>query len=58
MRAFKIKYPLQELVEHYPDPKLLLRVAREGGEEAQDAIARLWLSEGIPSVFSYLPGCI
>ena len=55
MRAFKIKYPLQELVEHYPDPKLLLRVAREGGEEAQGVIARLWLSEGIPSVFLTCP---
>ena len=55
MIAFKIKYPLQELVEHYPDPKLLLRVAREGGEEAQGVIARLWLSEGIPSVFLPCP---
>lgn len=55
MRAFKIKDPLQELVEHYPDPKLLLRVAREGGEEAQGVIARLWLSEGIPSVFLTCP---
>ena len=55
MRAFKIKYPLQELVEHYPDPKLLLRVAHEGGEQAQGVIARLWLSEGIPFVFLTCP---
>ena len=55
MRAFKVKYPLQKLVEHYPHPKLLLRVAREGGEEAQSVIARLWLSEGIPYVFLTCP---
>ena len=55
MKPFKIKDPLQKLVEHYPDPKLLLRVAREGGEEAQGVIARLWLSEGIPSVFLPCP---
>jgi hypothetical protein len=55
MEPFKIKYPLQKLVEHYPDPKLLRRVAREGAEEAQGVIARLWLSEGIPSVFLACP---
>lgn len=55
MRVFKIKSPLQELVDHYPDPKLLLRVAHEGGEVAQGVIARLWLSEGIPFVFLTCP---
>ena len=55
MKPFKIKYPLQKLVKHYPHPKLLLRVAHEGGEEAQGVIARLWLSEGIPFVFLTCP---
>ena len=55
MRSFNVKYPLEKLVEHYPHPKLLLEVAREGGEEAQGVIARLWLSEGIPSVFLPCP---
>ena len=55
MKPFEIEAPLRKLVCHYPDPELLLRVALEGGEEAQGAISRLWLSEGIPSVFMICP---
>ncbi len=55
MKPFEIVAPLRKLSEHYPDPKLLLEVALEGGKDAQDAIARLWLSEGIPSVFLKCP---
>ena len=55
MKPFKIKYPLQKLVEHYPDPQLLRRVVLEGGEEPRGVIARLWLSEGIPYAFRTCP---
>ena len=55
MKPFKIKYPLQKLVNHYPDSQLLLRVVLEGGEEAHGVIARLWLSEGIPYAFLTCP---
>ena len=55
MKPFDIEAPLRKLLGHYPDPELLLQVALEGGKEAQGAIARLWLSEGIPSVFCPCP---
>ena len=55
MKPFEIEAPLRKLLGHYPDPELLLQVALEGGKEAQGAIARLWLSEGIPSVFCNCP---
>ena len=55
MKPFEIEAPLRKLLGHYPDPELLLQVALEGGKEAQGAIARLWLSEGIPSVFCICP---
>ena len=55
MEHFEIKSPLRELVDHYPEPEELLMVASQGGELARGAIARLWLSEGIPYVFSGCP---
>ena len=55
MKPFKIITSLEKLVDAYPDPKILLNAAREGGKPAQDAIARLWPSEGIPHAFSQGP---
>ena len=55
MKPFEIEASLRKLLVHYPDPALLLQVALEGGKEAQETITRLWLSEGIPSVFSICP---
>ncbi len=55
MKPFEIEVPLRKLVCHYPDPVLLLQVAHQGGQVAREAIARLWLSEGIPSVFCICP---
>ena len=55
MKPFEIEASLRKLIVHYPHPKLLLRVALEGGKGAQETIARLWLSEGIPSVFMICP---
>lgn len=56
MEAFKIPNPLKDLVECYPDAKKIQRIVKEGGENARLAIARLWLSEGIPFAFKNSPG--
>jgi len=34
MKPFEIVAPLRKLLGHYPDPKLLLQIALEGGKEA------------------------
>jgi hypothetical protein len=55
MEPFKIATPLVNFCDIYPDPRLLLEVGRKGGEQARIALARLWLSEGIPYVFRDCP---
>lgn len=55
MEAFKGATILKELIGSYPDAKIIQNVAREGGETARLAIARLWLSEGIPYAFKECP---
>ena len=55
MKPFRIVPSLIKLVDSYPDPKVLLNAAGEGGKSAQNAIARLWLSEGIPYAFNQCP---
>ncbi len=55
MEPFRIVTSLEKLVDAYPDPKVLLNAALKGGEPAQNAIARLWLSEGIPHAFNRCP---
>lgn len=55
MEPFRIPEPILNLVESYPDPKILLDAAHRGGEQAQVAFARLWLSEGIPYAFRNCP---
>lgn len=55
MEAFKCGTLLKELVGSYPDAKTIQNVAKEGGEAARLAIARLWLSEGIPYAFKECP---
>ena len=55
MEPFRIVTSLEKLVDAYPDPKVLLNAALEGGKPAQNAIARLWLSEGIPYAFNRCP---
>ena len=55
MKPFKVVNSLEKLVDPYPNPKDLLNAAREGGKPAQDAISRLWLSEGIPHAFNQCP---
>lgn len=56
MEPFKVAKSLSELIDVYPDAGKLVSVAREGGEQAQIALARLWLSEGIPFAFKECPG--
>ena len=55
MEPFKSPDSLKELTSPYPDPQELLEAARSGGEPARIALARLWLSEGIPYAFRCCP---
>lgn len=55
MEPFRIATPLVDFCDLYPDPRHLLEVGRSGGEQARIALARLWLSEGIPYVFRDCP---
>lgn len=56
MEPFKVAAPLAKLTNPYPDAKSVLDVANKGGEQARIALARLWLSEGIPFAFKECPG--
>ena len=55
MEPFKIPSSLKSLTKPYPHPKVLLDAAHRGGEPARIALARLWLSEGIPYAFRCCP---
>ena len=55
MEPFKNPASIKELTSPYPDPKKLLEAARSGGEPVRTALARLWLSEGIPYAFRSCP---
>lgn len=54
MEPFRVPDPLRHLTDHYPDPRLMLKVAG-GGKQEQTTLARLWLSEGIPHAFLKCP---
>ena len=56
MEPFKVATSLAKLTDHYPDAQSVLEVAHTGGEQARVALARLWLSEGIPYAFKECPG--
>lgn len=56
MEPFKVAAPLAKLTNPYPAAKSVLEVASKGGEQARIALARLWLSEGIPFAFKECPG--
>lgn len=56
MEPFKVAAPLAKLTNPYPAAKSVLEVATQGGEQATIALARLWLSEGIPFAFKECPG--
>ena len=55
MQPFKIPASLDAVREAYPSASDVARVAARGGQEARFALARLWLSEGIPYAFRQRP---
>ncbi|MFS6701099.1 hypothetical protein, partial [Staphylococcus aureus] len=42
-------------MDSYPDVQLIIDAAKNGGNPSKEAIARLWLSEGIPFAFKKSP---
>ena len=56
MEPFKVSSQLRDVTGSYPDAQLISDVAKQGGESARSAIARQWLSEGIPYAFKDCPG--
>lgn len=55
MEPFKVPTYLANMLNSYPDAKSLVEAATKGGEQSKVAIARLWLSEGIPYAFRNCP---
>jgi hypothetical protein len=55
MEPFKVSTQLATLLDSYPEAKSLVDAAVTGGEQSKIAIARLWLSEGIPYAFRNKP---
>lgn len=55
MRPFEISPALEHLCELYPSAEAVLLAARDGDRDARYAMARLWLSEGIPHCFRSRP---
>jgi len=55
MEPFKVSPHLSTLLDSYPDVKLIIDAAKNGGDLSKAAIARLWLSEGIPFAFKKSP---
>ncbi|CNH46195.1 Uncharacterised protein [Yersinia intermedia] len=55
MKAFEVSPHLSPLMDSYPDASVVADAAKYGGKESKEAIARLWLSEGIPFAFKTAP---
>ncbi len=55
MEAFKVSTHLAALLDTYPDALSIVQAASHGGEISKIALARLWLSEGIPYAFKDRP---
>jgi hypothetical protein len=56
MQPFRVSASLDTLTSTYPTAEAVLDSARRGDEDTRYAIARLWLSEGIPFAFKDRPG--
>ena len=56
MEPFKAPDSLKKLKGNYPNAQRLREAAKTGGGISRTAIARLWLSEGIPFAFRHCPG--
>lgn len=55
MRPFEVSPALEPLREVYPSVAVILEAARRSDRDARYAMARLWLSEGIPYSFKARP---
>jgi hypothetical protein len=55
MRPFEISTAIQSIRDIYPDALGILSVVSKSPHAEIEAIARLWLSEGIPFAFKDLP---
>lgn len=55
MEAFNVPAHLSAFLDSYPDARSVVAAAANGGRSARLAIARLWLSEGIPYAFKTRP---
>lgn len=55
MEPFRVSPYLASLLDSYPDASLIAEAAKNGGHHSKSAIARLWLSEGIPFAFKATP---
>lgn len=56
MEPFKVHHALAKIADTYPSAQSLIDVIKFGDELSNMAIARLWLSEGIPYAFREKPG--
>ena len=55
MTPFEIPISMETFADTCPPGPDLLRVAHEGGDGACSALARTWISEGIPAAFEPCP---
>lgn len=55
MRPFLLEESMLPLTAPYPEPLLFMKVTKMAGHRDRHAIARLWLSEGIPFAFRECP---
>ena len=55
MQGFETMPALSEVIGAYPEAKKIVSAASSGGRNSKMAIARLWLSEGIPFAFKDCP---
>jgi hypothetical protein len=55
MTPFKTPTIFENFSEQYPEAQKIQSIVKNGGNYARSAIARLWLSEGIPYAFKESP---
>jgi hypothetical protein len=55
MKPFNIPNALESFIDTYPDAETILRAIKIGDLNTRCALARLWLSEGIPYCFKSQP---
>lgn len=55
MKKFEPPQSIISILGAYPDAELIASAVKTGGRKSKVAIARLWLSEGIPFIFKDCP---